>query len=232
MMRADRLEHAVVSIYPEIVRRTATSVLQSDESLLWKELSACVLSSQVRYSVAVAAAEALAAQGLLNDRRTVFAGPLEAVLRTPVYLENKVAHYRFPRSKAQQLAATHAAVFASADSLAALLDGFCGGEEARQWFVVNAPGMGPKQASMFLRNTGKTVDLAVLDRHVIDYMNTLGLGDRERGGYLSTLKGYSKREAVLQSYAHGLGMAVGLLDWAIWIVMRVFKAEMSEVAYS
>ncbi|CAN7674694.1 DNA lyase [Pararhizobium sp. LjRoot255] len=231
MINTTRLERAVVSIYPEIHRRVTSSVDDADERLLWKELSCCVLSSQVRYPVAVAAAEALERQAVLC-RQGASADALESVLRSPLLVDCRVHHYRFPKSKAQQLAATHAAVHSSANGLLALLDGFSCAEEARRWFVANASGIGPKQASMFLRNTGMTYDLAVLDRHVIDYMNELGISRVERPGALSTLKGYSNRETVLKSYAHDLGMAVGLMDWAIWIVMRVFKAGNGKVAYS
>lgn len=226
-----RLEHAVVSIYPEIHRRATSSMDDADEAVLWKELSCCVLSSQVRYPVAVAAANALEREAVLCHQ-SVSVDALEATLRSPLLVERHVHHYRFPKSKAQQLAATHAAVHSSASGLSALLDGFACAEEARYWFVANALGMGPKQASMFLRNTGMTYDLAVLDRHVIDYMNELGLASAERSGVLSTLKGYSSRETVLKSYAHDLGMAVGLMDWAIWIVMRVFKGANNNVRYS
>lgn len=226
-----RLERAVVSIYPEIHRRATSSMNDADEGILWKELSCCVLSSQVKYSVAVAAADALDREAVLYHQ-AASVNELEAILRSPLLVEHRIQHYRFPKSKAQQLAATHAAVHSSAGGLLALLDGFSCAEEARCWFVANAPGMGPKQASMFLRNTGMTYDLAVLDRHVVDYMDEVGLATAERPGALSTLNGYSRRETALKSYAHSLGMAVGLMDWAIWIVMRVFKAGNNRVTYS
>ncbi len=231
MIDVSRLEHAVVSIYPEIHRRATSLENDADERLLWKELSCCVLSSQVRYGIAVAAAEALEREAVLYHP-TTSADALEIILRGPLLVDSRIHHYRFPKSKAVQLAATHAAVRSSADGLLPLLEGFTCAEEARVWLVANASGVGPKQASMFLRNTGMTYDLAVLDRHVIDYMHELGISNAEHPSNLSTLKGYSNQEMVLKSYARNLGMAVGLMDWAIWIVMRVFKAGDHKVAYS
>lgn len=230
MIDISRLERAVVSIYPEIHRRITSSVRDADERLLWKELSCCVLSSQVKYDVAVAAAEALENQAVLYQA-TASAEAMELILRRPLLVDCRIHHYRFPKSKARQLEATHAAVHSSADGLLGLLSEFACAEDARQWFVANAPGLGPKQASMFLRNAGMTYDLAVLDRHVVDYMDELGISNVKHPGNLSTLKGYSQRETVLKSYARDLGMAVGLMDWAIWIVMRVFKAGNQKVAY-
>ncbi|MDP3340779.1 hypothetical protein [Frigidibacter sp.] len=219
----------MVSIYPEIFRRATSSLDFADEESLWKELSCCILSSQVRYPLAVAAAEALERNAvLLQKGASVHA--LETILGSPLQVDHRVQRYRFPRSKSQQLASTHAAVHSSADSLTALLDGFSCAEDARRWLVRNAPGVGPKQASMFLRNTGMTYDLAIIDRHVIDYMNEIGISAPRGAGGLSNLEGYSAREIALKLYSRDLGMAVGLMDWAIWIVMRMYKSESSEVA--
>ncbi|MCQ1764710.1 DNA lyase [Neorhizobium galegae] len=231
MIDKSRLESAILSIYPDIQQRVTSVVGDADEQLLWKELSCCILSSQVKYSLAVSAAEHLEREGLFTSRRAVCVDWLESALRDPLTVEQKVVRYRFPRSKARQLGDTHDTVCAHAGGLSALLESFSCGEEARRWLVANVAGLGPKQASMFLRNTGMTYDLAVLDRHVIDYMAAIGLIGAGRAE-LSTLSGYAKREKILKSYAQGLGMAVGLLDWAIWIVMRVFKNSCGKVAFS
>ncbi len=84
---------------------------------------------------------------------------------------------------------------------------------------------------MFLRNTGFSYDLAVLDRHVLGYMAALGIG-KETGRFISGLPQYRRQEAFLKSYADRLGSPVGLLDWAIWIVMRVAQSPNSRGADS
>ena len=82
---------------------------------------------------------------------------------------------------------------------------------------------------MFLRNAGISYDLAVLDRHVLNYMAAIGLyTGAERA--ISTLSHYRTQEDKLISHANRLGFAVGLLDWAIWIVMRVAGARDTERA--
>ncbi|EJB01735.1 thermostable 8-oxoguanine DNA glycosylase [Rhizobium leguminosarum bv. trifolii WSM597] len=224
MTHAGRLEQAVMCIYPEIQRRVASSEAKTSETVLWKELSCCILSSQVKYPLAVAAAELLEGKGHLLGRAPVCVDTLENTLRSTLMVGDRPQRYRFPQAKAHQLASTHRAVHAKAQGLSDLLEGFLDATDARRWFVAHAAGMGPKQASMFLRNTGITYGLAVLDRHVLDYMSEIGLSFEDSSN-LSSLNGYSRREEVLKNYASGLGMAVGLMDWAIWIVMRVFKRQ-------
>lgn len=83
-------------------------------------------------------------------------------------------------------------------------------------------GLGPKQASMFLRNTGHTLELAVLDRHVLVFMDLLGLAPLPKA---LTLAEYLRREAVFAGFADRLGHSVGHVDWAVWFVMRAARQE-------
>jgi N-glycosylase/DNA lyase len=85
------------------------------------------------------------------------------------------------------------------------------------------PGIGPKQASMFLRNLGVSYDLAVIDRHIINFMVFTGFCDAPPRN-LGTLKSYETQENILKDYAAQLGYSVGILDFAIWIVMRTMSA--------
>ncbi len=57
-------------------------------------------------------------------------------------------------------------------------------------------------------------------RHVLNYMSKLGIYSGTKL-FISSLKQYYKHEDVLQKHAYDLSCPVGLLDWAIWIVMRV-----------
>jgi N-glycosylase/DNA lyase len=99
------------------------------------------------------------------------------------------------------------------------LESFASPISARTWMVSHVAGLGPKQASMFLRNVISAFDLAVIDRHVTRYIRALHLCDLN-GSYLATMEGYEYYEASLRRYAESVGYSVGVLDWAIWIVMR------------
>ncbi|MDP3960219.1 MAG: hypothetical protein Q8Q26_09215 [Pseudorhodobacter sp.] len=221
-----QLEAAVMSICPDIENRVAVCSTPADERALWWELSACVLSSQVPYELATAAADAIDEAAVLycRPRHDHVGRAIHEILRTPLRVGGRERLYRFPSIRAVHLEQIQATVLATADSLSDLLAGFATASQARRWLVDNALGLGPKQASMFLRNVALTYDLAVIDRHVLDYMSLTGLNPKN-GGAVSSLERYLPLEDVLRLHAEGLKCSVGILDWAIWIVMRVAKQD-------
>jgi N-glycosylase/DNA lyase len=227
-MRYDgsQLEAAVRSICPDIQQRVDGAARPRDERALWWELSSCVLSSQVPYVLATAAADAVDQTGALPDGSSLhdLGMVLHEALRRPLTISGRERHYRFPAVRATQLARIHEHVHADANTLGELLAGFDTADDARRWFVERAPGLGPKQASMFLRNVGVSYDLAVIDRHVLDYMSLTGLRQL-RDGALNSLARYCTAEAILRAHADAVTCSVGIMDWAIWIVMRVAKRE-------
>ncbi|WP_264253765.1 8-oxoguanine DNA glycosylase [Pantoea ananatis] len=193
----------------------------SDERHLWWELSCCILSSQVPYPLAMAAADAIDARGFLyqtGENQEDLAERLFEVLSFPLDVEGKKRSYRFPKAKAGHLASTWAAVAGTGVSLKTLISRDV--NDARAWLVAHACGIGPKQASMFLRNCGVTYDMAVLDRHVLNYMSAQGIYSGTQAS-ISGLSKYARYEQQLRDHARELDCPVGLLDWAIWIVMRV-----------
>lgn len=224
-VRSPAVERAVAAIYPDIANRVALANVVSTEKRLWWELSCCILSSQVPFDLAAAAADAVQASGLLLDpvpSDVALRSAITHVLQEKLHVNGRERKYRFPTAKGRQLAACKLAIDREAPSLTALLAALASPLDARLWLVDHAPGIGPKQASMFLRNIGVTYDLAVLDRHVVEYMALVGIDD----GFVTkttTLAGYGKSEERLRAYANTQGFSVGLLDWAIWIVMRSAK---------
>ncbi|EDV9641054.1 DNA lyase [Salmonella enterica subsp. enterica serovar Carno] len=220
------LTKAVAAVCPDILARIENESV-SDERHLWWELSCCILSSQVPYSLAIAAADAIDESGCLysKDQHSTNVGEcIYNLLSKPLNVEGKLRAYRFPKARSYQIATTHAAIFQVEGSLSSLMRKFNHAEEARTWLVAHASGIGPKQASMFLRNCGFTYDMAILDRHVLNYMSTLGIYS---GSQLSVtgLAKYGKLENTLRDHASEMDCPVGLLDWAIWIVMRVANKD-------
>lgn len=230
MYQPQDLANAVAAICPDIQQRMADGFFIPDERQLWWELSSCLLSSQVPYALAVSAADAIAQEGMLVDGNDAddLATSIEGVLRSPLSVGGRWRSYRFPRSRAVQLAATCNMVRQHSGTLGALVKGFDDASGVREWLVAHAPGLGPKQASMFLRNAGISYDLAILDRHVLHYMVELGLG-AGTVGVGGGLARYRQREVALRSHAQQFDCPVGILDWAIWIVMRVVRRN-TEVA--
>jgi N-glycosylase/DNA lyase len=201
------------------------------ERALWWELSSCVLSSRVPYELATVAADALDHTRVLLDHRghDRLEERIFDILSKPLSVKGRMRKYRFPAAKAAQLALTHQRIHSEATGLSKLIAGFEVAEDARQWLVDNAPGLGPKQASMFLRNVGVSYDLAVLDSHVLQYMELIDLR-MPRGRSVHSMLSYVDTEVSLRDHAVDTMCPVGILDWAIWIVMRVIKQPREKVA--
>lgn len=226
------LSNAVAAICPDIRAQVCSAAKPLDERHLWWELSSCILSSQVPYPLATAAATTIDAESLLLDDHISSVALLQRlieILSAPLMVEGRPRFYRFPVARARHLAATRAVVSAETHSLRELVDGFNDASEARAWLVKHVTGVGPKQASMFLRNIGMSYDLAILDRHVLSYMSKLGIYSGANL-FISCLTQYQRHEVVLREHAQEMDCPVGLLDWAIWIVMRVANRNMEAVA--
>lgn len=226
------LSNAIASICPDIEARMEGLTKPLEDRYLWWELSACILSSQVPYALAMAAADAIDSKNLLLDRNTSLESllsQLTEILKTPLDIDGQYRLYRFPMARARNLAAAYSVISSAAPSFLDLLNSFDNAHDVRVWLVKNIHGIGPKQASMFIRNTGISYDLAILDRHVLSYMSKLGIYSGSNFS-ISGLKQYHQHEIALCKYAKKLDCQVGLLDWAIWIVMRVANRNIQELA--
>jgi len=82
-----------------------------------------------------------------------------------------------------------------------------------------AVGIGPKQASLFLRNIGYAENLAILDTHILKYMKVVGLVPQILKTVSYSPK-YEDIERILINYATKFKESLACLDTAIWIVMR------------
>ena len=218
-----RLRDAVFAVCGDIEHRVRNAPsIELDEAALWRELSCCILSSQVPYPLAQAAAHEIFLTGVLSEQNRTTEEVHSQLLQTlngKFKVGSSYRRYRFPASRARQLALSWQAINREGGLLMLVADNH-DALEARRWLVTHAPGLGPKQASMFLRNSGITYKLAILDRHVLRYMNIIGLSPIEIP-QTASLSAYRTGELILQAHAEEVGHHVGLLDWAIWIVMRV-----------
>lgn len=227
-----------ISIGPELLQSTVLRIcdlldlkrgereLISDEAGLRYELLACVLSSRVLAESAARALERLCVAGLLGDRRwgaddNNFENEVFAELkRTEIEKGWPRGGYRFPRMRARQISELRTIL--RTKNLRERLDAeFCP-RRIRACLVRDLPGVGPKQASMFLRNIGVSYDLAILDVHLIEYFVSISLFPAS-GVNIAGLQSYEAVEAVVLKYAAALGRCAGLMDWAVWITMRAAR---------
>ena len=84
--------------------------------------------------------------------------------------------------------------------------------EAREYLVKNVKGIGYKEASHFLRNTGAK-NLAIIDRHILHILNSYKIIEMPK--YL-TPKRYMEIEEKERALARKLNMNLGELDMYLW----------------
>jgi N-glycosylase/DNA lyase len=90
----------------------------------------------------------------------------------------------------------------------------CSGFELREWLVRNVKGLGYKEASHFLRNTGIS-DLAIIDFHIIDILARNRLIRRPKSKSLSK-NAYLETERVLARLATKAKITLAELDLYLW----------------
>ena len=206
---------------------------QCDEHSLWHELIACMLGSRVIFEQAQAAARHLDTSGLLSIKDGCYSYEhieyrIAEALSQPIFppLTNSRCgrKYRYPKLRANHICRTAQAIYQAGNSIKHLLQSSKNSSEARARVILAAVGIGPKQASLFLRNIGYSDNLAILDTHVLRYIYLLRLlpGTIKE---VTRLRGYEKIEEILQTYAEKLGTKLSYLDTAIWVVMRVYRKE-------
>ncbi len=193
------------------------------EADLRRELVGCILGSQVRHEMAVTATENLESAGLMADRwwccRNIegFGSRVFDVLSGSGNTAKPSGRYRFPSSRARQLASARDAIaqLPLRDRVLGIADPF----EMRRRLITDIPGLGPKQASMFLRNIGRSYDLAIIDVHVLRFLRVQDILLNEKTA-IGSLRSYELIERKIVEYADSLGFPAGYLDWAIWATMK------------
>lgn len=93
----------------------------------------------------------------------------------------------------------------------------------REWLVKNVKGLGYKEASHFLRNTGIGRDVAILDRHIMRNLKRFGVIEDIPKSL--TPKRYKETEDRMRRFARAIGIPLGELDLLFWSMEtgRVFK---------
>jgi N-glycosylase/DNA lyase len=232
----NRIENAVVKVceYINSQRPEVKDWRDYSENQLWFELVSCILGSRVRYETAKACTIHLQNADLLRIAR---------ILIEPRSMENKIkrelnksiyppfsngmgSKYRYPKSKSQYIIRTGIQIYKNdkatiKDVLRKCLDG----EEARDVLVKKCAGIGLKQASLFLRNISFADSLAILDCHVIRYLELLGLSGKSDSMSQDRTHSYFTYENALKLYAISKKKTLATLDIAIWTVMRLVGKE-------
>lgn len=215
MIQQNRFDRAVAAVIPAIEQSLiGTWQMPMSEYHKRRELVACILGSQVRYETATKALAQLEDEGLMDNSRWI--DGLDESFGEEVY-DQLSRGYRFPRARAKQLAGARDAL--ACRCLDTRLADSSDPRSMRERLVDAIPGLGPKQASMFLRNIGWSYDLAILDSHVLRFMAMKELVSSPAMN-LGSVRRYERTECIAIRYADTLGHQVGYLDWAIWATMK------------
>lgn len=227
------IERAVLKVSKEIENSWENSKKSwgvYTEGQLWFELVSCILGSRVKYELAKGYAKHLNKRKLLNIRLIL---KNHKKIQKKIYMEmSKPLHlltngkfkskYPYPKIKSFFIIKTCLELYKKPNKGIISLLKKCNDEyEARHILIKKCAGIGPKQASLFLRNISYCDNLAILDSHVINYMGIRGLIKHKKKNI--TMREYFIYEEILFSYAESLNKKLSYLDFAIWIVMRVIR---------
>lgn len=198
------------------------------EDALWRELVACILGSRVRFEVAYAAVERMERRRLFCEHRrsSCFAQYEQDVMGA--LSERCAPHepnaYPFFRVRANQIRRAAERLYRGRGTLRSFLQDSHDSRDARRRLTSEVTGLGPKQASLFLRNIGYAAHVAVLDIHVLTYMSWVGLTEVPIKS-IPTVRRYEALEDAFIQHAYSFGHTPDRFDLAVWVVVKVAKEE-------
>lgn len=207
--------------------------LMTEDELLY-EAAICIFGSQILFEIAVATADRLRQQGLIRPglrgkSAEEFERQIADALSDPLPMTDSEGTQRWvrPRFKnrlASLLTATIVEIYGHSQTIRGFLFSAQDARDARELLTRHIWGFGPKQASLFLRRVGYCADLAVLDVHVLDYLQ-LARGISLSPSKLGRLSSYEEIEERFREIAADFGYSLGCVDLATWLTMRVAKRE-------
>ena len=198
----------------------------ADEDL-WGELCLCILSSNVPYEMASSAFNQLLCKGLIDPHEAsgVSSRRVARELNRSIYLPRRkdglFRRYRFPNLRASNLAEAWEILYDEGNGIKALLQETCCPESTRSKLVRTVPGLGLKEASHFLRNVKFSDTLAIIDSHIVKFVQEF-VGLQFRG--CPSSQQYLEVEGILKDISTRFGLSLGVMDMAIWESMRVVTA--------
>jgi N-glycosylase/DNA lyase len=168
-----------------------------DDSLVFGELCFCILTANFQAEKSI-----IIQESLRHDFESASEACLASLLR--------IHGHRFPNVRANFIVEARK----HKPGLLAKLKSFNHDFERRLWLVSNIKGIGMKEASHFLRNTGFK-DCAIIDFHIIDKLAKEGVIDKPRNKAL-TPKRYLEIEEKLGAICSKTSLSQAELDLYLW----------------
>ncbi len=168
---------------------------------IFEELVFCLLTPQSRARQAEKAVE------ILKKEHLLYKGDAQK-------LSSRLNVVRFKNHKAQYICDARA-MFCRNEmpDIKKKIDSFAGSIELRDWLSGNIMGIGYKEASHFVRNTGFFTDAAILDRHIIRNLNSLGVLEKAETNL--TRKNYLDIEKTMKGFSNSIGIPMDYLDFVL-----------------
>jgi N-glycosylase/DNA lyase len=182
-----RLVKARIVQFGEMAKESSTE--------LFKELCFCILCANFAAERSMKIQDAVG-DGFLNLPEERLAQELRAL------------GHRFPNTRAQYIVEARK----HKDFLKATIASFNDGQALREWLIANVKGLGPKEASHFLRNIGYT-EFAIVDFHIVDVLVKHGLIQKPK---TITKRRYLEIEKTLRRIAQRVNLNLAELDLYLW----------------
>ncbi len=232
-MKPWQIESAIAELCKDIERvverRDYTCMSEQD---LTFELLICILGSGVRYELSLAYANAV--QSTLLPRRLKKrvnshdrAYLIEDALNSPVYssINGKTySRYRYPKRAAKHVAESLCNIEQKYGSFKDMIGAMNAPLDLRRELICLCPGIGPKQSSHYIKNIGFTDNVAILDRHILNYLkliDNLDICPKQ----VSKIDKYEEIERRFIDKVSKFNHAVSVVDQSMWFVMRALGKE-------
>lgn len=181
------------------------------EEAVFAELAFCLFTPQ---SKAVSCWKAV---NILHDKNLLLKG-------SPEEISKNINNVRFHNNKSKYLTDARSKFTINGKiSIKNKLASFKNPEDLREWVIENITGIGYKEASHFLRNTGIGPDLAILDRHILKNLKKFGAVDEIPKTL--TPKKYLEIEKKMQSFSKEVKIPMSHMDLLMWCMQTggIFK---------
>jgi N-glycosylase/DNA lyase len=189
---------------------------------IWKHKIFCVLSSQFSALRAASIVSRIVKDISFFDPSLSYPMIEGACSK---FLRNPEIGYRFPNIRARQISLCWFLFAQIKDYYHEYIQSFDTEEQARDEIVRTFPGMGFKQASMFLRNIGACRTLSVIDVHILFYLETCHNWKVES----LTPKRYLQAEDILRKDALHYGLELNVFDTIVWGATKALKRKGTHV---
>ncbi len=198
--------------------------LRMCDNRLWEEIVLCILSSNINFETAYSALLQLINRELIdyNSFTEITPDRILKELRRSIYLPKKrndeFRVYRYPSLRAKHLYKSGLVIRDRYGGLHILLAEFDEIDELRAEIVRFLPGIGMKEASMFLKNIGFSDRLAVLDSHVMRFLFPDFYSHNQKR--ILSQKAYLNVERKFLDLSDKIGISPRLLDSLLWHYAR------------